>query len=119
MNVQLTFRPDGTVEHIGDETAPAAALLAGSVATSTKRRASHVEPCNVLLRLAFHAVRFLDWFAAFVEEPLAAEQPLTKWTRSWPCLWRVRVVGGPTFGPYRDRAQAIADEVAWLEVNRL
>lgn len=104
--VQITFRPDGTIEHIGDDQSTAAGIVAEIAGRSTKRRASHIEPCSPALRVAFHAVR---WFG---ERAVA-------WTRSWPCLWRVRIVGGPTFGEYRDRSAAIAAEVAWLENHRL
>ena len=50
--MQITFRPDGTAQHVGD-----LPLLADIAARRTKRRASHVEPVNVVLRMAFHAVR--------------------------------------------------------------
>lgn len=98
---QITFQPDGTAQYIGDQT-----LLAGVV---RKRRASFVEPTNWLLRLAFHAVRSL----------VADDSHLAAWTRAWPCKWRVRVLGGPTFGCYANRAEAIRDEIRWLEENRL
>lgn len=107
--MQITISTDGTAEHIGDETAAAAMLLAGSEAGRTKRRASHIEPCSWWLRIAFYACRFGaddgDW--------------LVEWTRTWPCLWQVRVVGGPTWGAFSDRQEAIASEVAWLQENRL
>ena len=104
--MQITFRPDGTAEYIGDEQAPASSLAFGS---RQQRRASHIEPVNVWLRLAFWLVRAGaddgDW--------------LTDWTRTWTCLWQVRVVGGPTFGAFKNRGDAIAAEIKWLEENRL
>ena len=102
--MQITFRPDGTAEHVGDSD-----LLAGSVQHATKRRASHVEPLAMDLRVLFHAVRML----------VGDEHWLADWTRRWPCIWRVRIVGGPMLGCYRDRQQAIRDEIEWLEANRL
>ena len=76
--------------------------------TSVKRRASHVEPCNWPLWVLFHAVR------ACVRD----ESKLACWTRSWRCLWRVQIIGGPVLaGRWRDREHAIAAEVAWLETN--
>ena len=99
--MQITFHPDGTAQYIGDQT-----LIAGVV---RKRRASHIEPTNWLLRLAFHAVRSL----------VADDSRLADWMRAWPCEWRVRVIAGPTFGRYSDRAAAILDEIRWLEENRL
>jgi len=115
--IQITFRPDGTAEHIGDQTYPAASLVAGP---GRKRRASHVEPANFWLRQVFHALRLLDAFALAVGEAGAESQPLTAWTRQWGCYWRVRVVGGPTLpGVYKDRDSAIREEVRWLEEHRL
>ena len=110
--MQITFRPDGTAEHVGDSD-----LLAGSVQSATKRRASNVEPHWWLLRLAFHLLRGLEWLVNKIEGH--ADETVTEWTREWPCLWRVRVVGGPTWGQYRSRAAAIRDEIEWLEANRL
>lgn len=82
----------------------AAPLLAAGVAS--KRRASHVEPVSLLLRIAFHAVRGC----------VSDESRLAEWTRSWACLWRVRIIGGPTLaGGWRDRKAAIAAEVKWIE----
>jgi hypothetical protein len=76
----------------------------------TKRRASHVEPCSWPLRLLFHAVRSV----------VADSSAAAAWTRSWACVWRVRVLGGPVLaGGWRDRQQAIAAEVQWLERERL
>lgn len=106
--IQITFNPDGTAEHLGDEHYPAAKLLPAS--TRRTVRASNIEPCHWALRVAFHAIR----------AAVGDKGPLADWTRSWACLWRVRVVGGPVLpGCYRDRGKAIAAEVAWLEANRL
>ena len=103
--MQITFRPDGTAQHIGDST-----LLAGSVASATKRRASSIEPANVALRAAFHAVR-----ACCLDD-----SRLAAWTRTWACQWRVRIHGGPVLaGTFTDRAEAIRAEIAWLQENRL
>lgn len=108
-HLQITFDPDGTAQYVGGEQHAAAELLAGSIDDVEQRRASHVEPCNWFLRLAFHAVRLLADDAS----------RLAAWTRGWPCLWRVNVVGGPTWRAYADRAEAIRDEIEWLENNRL
>lgn len=74
------------------------------------RRASHVEPVNRLLRLAFYGLRNLfgekGWMAAF--------------TRLWPCLWCVDLApaGGPILpGRWRSRKEAIEAEVVWLNAN--
>ena len=100
--MQITFNPDGTAEHIGDQSYPVAGLAQG---LATKRRASHVEPAAFWLRLGFHLARWAG---------------LTAWTRRWGCGWRVRVVGGPVLpGVWDDREEAIRAEVRWLEANRL
>ena len=106
--IQITFNPDGTAEHLGDEHSEAAKLLPD--ATRRTARASNIEPCHWALRAAFHAVR----------TAVGDKGTLAAWTRTWPCLWRVRVVGGPVLpGCYRDRGEAIAAEVKWLEEHRL
>ncbi len=55
------------------------------------KRASHVEPVNIGLRMVF---RFLRLFG---DKTRVAE-----WTRGWRCLWRVdtRPVGGPVLTWY-------------------
>ena len=113
--MQVTFRPDGTAEWVGTG-AKAAKLVAGAE-QAKQRRASHVEPCSRLLRIAFHALRAFE--AWMQEEHETTAEPLTYWTRRWGCKWRVRVVGGPTWGSYTDRAEAIRDEIAWLEEHAL
>jgi len=77
----------------------------------SKRRASHVEPVNVVLRPAFHVLRW-----AFGESGRVA-----KWTRHWACKWRVNLSpsNGPTFGRFISRDIAIAAEERWLEANYL
>jgi hypothetical protein len=108
--IQITFNPDGTAEHLGDQGSAAAGLLTGSAGAGRTRRASNIEPANVWLRAAFHAVR----------AAVGDKCTLAAWTRTWACLWRVRVVGGPVLpGCYRDRSEAIRAEVRWLEEHRL
>jgi hypothetical protein len=116
--IQITFNPDGTAEHLGDEHSPAAALLPD--ATRHTKRASHIEPCHWLLRIVFHAIRAWERFMRLVEADGAEHQPFTAWTRTWKCNWRVRVVGGPVLpGCYLDRSEAIRAEIRWLEEHRL
>ncbi len=70
------------------------------------RRASHVEPVSLSLRVLFRALR-----RAFKDESRVAA-----WTRSWPCYWYVDMspVGGPKRGPFSNRAQAIEFEIQML-----
>jgi len=83
------------------------------------RRASWVEPCSLPLRLAFHLLRRWEWLATYMTDGDPHEDFISAWTRSWRCHWRVRIIGGPVLaGTWRDRAEAIAAEVAWLERER-
>jgi hypothetical protein len=100
----LNIDEGGRVEFIATQGESACLQLEGAM---TKRRASHVEPINPFVRLAFYALRVLG------DETRAAG-----WTRRWGCLWRVRIIGGPTFGSYRSRQRAIAAEIDWLNRNR-
>ena len=54
---------------------------------SVTRRASHVEPHNFWLRIAFRILRTIS----------GDKNTIAAWTRNWRCLWRVdtRPVGGP------------------------
>lgn len=102
MSHQVTINPDGTIEFVSsEELAPLREL--GAV---EKRRASHVEPCNWLLRVAFHIIR----------RQVSDESRIAEITRRWPCRWRVNLSlsDGPTFGEFSDRKQAIAAEIDWL-----
>lgn len=95
----------GLVEFVA--TQEALELVDGSV--ETKRRVSHVEPVNCVLRLAFHAVR-----GFFGDEGLVGQ-----WTREWKCIWRVRMLVGnrEVFGAFPSRDDAIAAELEWLAAN--
>lgn len=77
----------------------------------SKRRASHVEPVNFALRLAFHCLR----------AALGESGRVSNWTRHWACKWRVNLSpsAGPTFGRFISRDIAIAAEERWLEANYL
>jgi len=48
-------------------------------------RASHVEPSTLFKRLTFHFLRCI--FGEYGK--------VGNWTRTWNCLWRVRIVNGP------------------------
>jgi hypothetical protein len=87
-------------------------------------RASHVEPGSRDLRFWFHLLRKI-----FGEYGLVGN-----WTRTWNCLWRVRIVNGPilTYADvepryknlvapigkrivyWNNRAEAIAAEIEYL-----
>jgi hypothetical protein len=77
---------------------------------SIVRRASHVEPASLLLRLVFRVIR------AIVRDTSRVAQ----WTRTWRCLWRVAIVNGPILpGRYTDRLQAIEAEISFLNKSYL
>ena len=70
----------------------------------TPRRASHVEPNNVVFRVLFHILR--RW--------LGDKGRMSNFTRAWPILWRVNLqpIGGPVIAErYFNRRQAINAEV--------
>ncbi len=80
--------------------------------TSTVRRASHVEPVNLLARILFYMAR-----SAFGDTGRIANL-----TRSYPGAWRVNLspVNGPVLpDTYRVRSQAIQAEVSYLEKHFL
>lgn len=101
MDSVLYFRPDGSIESLGE-------CQLGE--RTARRRASHIEPCRPALRLAFRILRAC----------CSDNSRIADWTRTWPCHWRVnmRPVGGPVF-PYRfgNRSLAIAFEHNWLLEN--
>jgi len=100
--ITITIGQDSTARTVGEN------ILTESLGMTEKRRASHIEPVNTFLRIAFYAVR---WWAA-------DNSPEHEWTRNWKCLWRVNIVDGPTWGSYSDRLEAIADEVKYLETTK-
>ncbi len=80
------------------------------VEDGTVRRASHVEPVNIVLRRVFHALRGMfgekGWMADF--------------TRKWPCLWQINLepIGGPVLADtFYKRQNAIDCEVDYLNEN--
>jgi hypothetical protein len=76
------------------------------------KRASHIEPYNLVPRIWFHILRTL-----FGEEGRIAD-----WTRTWQCYWRVNLspVGGPVgTSAIKPRRYAIEAEVKWLAENFL
>lgn len=83
----------------------AAKLL--NLTDSPSRRASHVYPDSLVLRLVFRAVRAL----------VSDDSRIAAWTRTWNCGWIINTtpVGGPILdGVWYDRQEAIDAEVAFL-----
>lgn len=77
--------------------------------SAARRRQSRVEPQDRILRVFFRAIRFL----------CGDRGRIAAWTRRWRCLWMARIFGGPTAGPFADRAEAIEWEISWIEENVL
>jgi hypothetical protein len=78
---------------------------------SVVRRASHVEPRNIILRCVFHTLRLFGDTGRIAD-----------WTRCWNIDWRVNL--SPVNGPilpitFTNRQTAIDFEVNWLEENFL
>jgi hypothetical protein len=105
----VSIKPDGSFDCLATKSEQLAAELAkyGITLESTLRRASHVEPDSLVLRVLFHGLR-----------RLAGEQgAVAAFTRGWPVLWRADMgpSGGPVLpGRWRDRREAIAAEIEWL-----
>lgn len=99
--MEIFVRPDGSVKHISVD-----AFSTSFLGTTTRRRASHVEPVTPWLRVIFHLIRAVvpdtGWIAA--------------WTRRWPCQWRANLYlsGGPILGPFASRFDALAAEITWI-----
>lgn len=103
--LEVTISPTGEVQFLYDtsleELVPKDAAI---------KRASHVEPVSIPLRILFHGLR-----AAFGEYGWVAS-----FTRHWPCLWRVNMapVGhGLLPDYYTNRADAISAEIEYLNAN--
>ena len=98
----IAVSPDGVITFVHDE------ALAGLTrcGTATLRRASHVEPENLLKRSLFNILR----------RCFGDVGPVARWPRRWPGNWRVDLApsGGPILGPFAGRSEAIQREVEWL-----
>lgn len=96
----ITVSPDGSVEWLGVEELEALTCLG----PATRRRVSHIEPCDPILRVLFRLVRRV----------VSDGGRVAAWTRAWRCRWRIDIIGGPTFGGFSDRHEAIEREHRWL-----
>jgi len=106
MKKEIVIRSDGSIAFVHDDKIHDLLKPLGSM---EKKRASHVEPINMILRDLFHLIRSI----------VSDKSIIANWTRRWPCMWQARIIDGPVLGPYRDRLEAIADEVNWLKKNKL
>lgn len=106
--MKIVIGKDGNVTMIANEAAEdLIKVLGGQV---QKTRASHVEPCDIVLRVFFRAIRSL----------VSDQSRIAQWTRSWPVDWRVdlRRSNGPIVEAFDCRHCAIRFEIEWLEENR-
>lgn len=94
----------GNITFIGDDD-----LGLSDEGQAETRRASHVVPAHFWKRLAFRSIRSL----------VSDGSSWAAWTRDWRGPWLVDLSpsDGPTLGPFKNRAFAIAAEVAWLQEN--
>ncbi len=100
--VVIHITPEGNIRFLQSEDAPVSLIGQG-----VTRRASNVEPVSNTLRYVFYGLRFL-----FGEKGRMAQ-----FTRQWRCDWRVNLapIGGSVLaGSYRNRAEAIDAEIAYL-----
>jgi hypothetical protein len=84
--------------------------LDGESKTIIRRRASHVEPDSLTLRIIFHLIRKI----------FGEDGRLGNFTRRWRCIWRVDM--SPSGGPileerYLNRGLALDAERRWLWEN--
>jgi hypothetical protein len=106
MQNEVTFiidTKDGTAKYLLTEAAGALDFEEKPPAI----RASHVEPCDFVLRALFHLLR--KWFGD--------KGRMSEFTRAWPTKWRVNmnpVGGGILFETYYNRRTAIDAEVEAL-----
>ena len=74
--------------------------------SSNVRRASHVEPVNLILRIMFYAIRLFG-----------EDGRMGNWTRGWSCRWRVNLspIGGIVIPvDFASRNSAISFEIDYL-----
>jgi len=84
-------------------------MQASGMEQEGRRRASNITPVNPVLRCVYFVLRW-----AFGEVGT-----VSGFTRSWRCRWQVdmRLSGGPVFGYFQDRNEAIRAEQGWLADN--
>lgn len=102
-DVSVVIREDGTLVVLDNE-ATHCFRNAGIVQT---KRASHVEPDNKALRVAFHLLRLF----------FGDKGRMSELTRHWPCLWRVNTrptCGLILAGRWKNRQEAIQAEIEYL-----
>lgn len=104
-HLTIIINEDGSVAMIDS---PAAREIAAALGTSVVNRASHVEPCNRILRTLFH----------FIRTRVSDESRLAAWTRRWRCDWQITLsdaFGGTTLPErFHDRQAAIAFEIEYV-----
>lgn len=105
--MKLVIGPDGKITTLANEDVDWLNVIADQV---EKRRASHVEPVNLLLRMIFRLIRWSS----------RESGGLSEWTRRWLVQWRVNLgpSGGPIVQSFTNRADAILYEVDWLLEHR-
>lgn len=105
--ITVDVMPNGDLRYIAK---PETERLS-SIGETSKRRISRVEPTNFFKRIAF----------LFLRRVVRDDSRLAKWSRTWRCTWRVRMLdSGHIFGSFADRQSAIDAEVDyWNEIESL
>lgn len=93
----IFIAPDGVVTGIASDVTQRMSL-------GNKQRISYIEPVHPVLRWIFHLIR----------KRVRDDSKLAQFTRQWKCLWRANIFHGPILGPFKERAQAISAEIAWV-----
>jgi len=78
--------------------------LTEALGLKERKRVSHIEPVNQVLRWLFHCIR----------KVVADDSWLAGFTRCWPVKWRANIFDGPILGPFRVRQAAVEAEVAYI-----
>jgi len=104
--IVIEFDDDGNIICLDDADIADVLEMLGIKQT---RRASHVVPCEPLLKCLFR----------FIRQRVDDKSLLAEFTRLWPCAWEADMApsGGPVLGPFPSRRQALKKERRWLIDN--
>ena len=84
-----------------------ASPLTQALGLSERRRVSHVEPVNRILRGLFHVIR----------RRVSDESRMAAFTRKWPCKWQANIFNGPVLSPFNKRSHAITAEISYINLE--
>ena len=103
MNTTVTIRRGGTALALTED-----ASILSRVGRVTRKRYSHIWPRSFALRAAFRFMRRLT----------SERGVISNWTRTWCCVWEVRLAASPSVVRHTgDRAACIEWERNNLEAT--